>query len=62
MPCAQVSFEVDADGILHVGALDKGTGKGERITITNDKGRLTEEEIERMVRRPRRLADPVAPF
>merc|ERR1712072_1662496 len=36
-------------GILNVGAEDKGTGKNEKITITNDKGRLSQEEIERMV-------------
>jgi len=57
VPQIEVSFEVDADGILHVGALDKGTGKGERITITNDKGRLTEEEIERMVADAERFAE-----
>merc|ERR1712054_539046 len=39
----------DANGILNVGAEDKGTGKAEKITITNDKGRLSQEEIERMV-------------
>merc|ERR1712118_169987 len=50
VPQIEVSFEIDANGILNVGAEDKGTGKAEKITITNDKGRLTEEEIERMVR------------
>merc|ERR1712220_7949 len=45
----EVSFEIDANGILNVGAEDKGTGKAEKITITNDKGRLSTEEIERMV-------------
>merc|ERR550537_1093385 len=45
----EVSFEIDANGILNVGAEDKGTGKAEKITITNDKGRLSQEEIERMV-------------
>merc|ERR1712087_239418 len=39
----------DFNGILNVGAEDKGTGKNEKITITNDKGRLSQEEIERMV-------------
>merc|ERR1712070_858760 len=39
----------DANGILNVGAEDKGTGKTEKITITNDKGRLSQDEIERMV-------------
>ena len=49
-PQIEVTFEVDANGILKVSAVDKGTGKEESITITNDKGRLTPEEIERMVR------------
>jgi len=49
VPQIEVSFEIDANGILNVGAEDKGTGKEEKITITNDKGRLSTEEIERMV-------------
>merc|ERR1712196_283279 len=49
VPQIEVSFEIDANGILNVGAEDKGTGKSEKITITNDKGRLSQEEIERMV-------------
>merc|ERR1712220_44039 len=49
VPQIEVSFEIDANGILNVGAEDKGTGKEEKITITNDKGRLSQEEIERMV-------------
>jgi len=40
---------VDANGILNVAAEDKGTGKKEKITITNEKGRLSKDEIERMV-------------
>jgi molecular chaperone DnaK (HSP70) len=39
---AQVSFEINADGLLHVGAVDKATGKDRKIAITNDKGRLTQ--------------------
>merc|ERR1719157_381473 len=50
VPQIEVSFEIDANGILNVGAEDKGTGKTEKITITNDKGRLSQEDIERMVR------------
>jgi len=50
VPQIEVSFEIDANGIVNVGAEDKGTGKSEKITITADKGRLSEEEIERMVR------------
>jgi heat shock protein 5 len=49
-PQIEVTFEIDANGILNVSAEDKGTGKSEKITITNDTGRLTEEEIERMIR------------
>merc|ERR1719401_1205569 len=44
-PQIEVTFEIDSNGILNVGAQDKGTGKEEKITITNDKGRLTEEKI-----------------
>merc|ERR1712186_275523 len=47
-PQIEVTFEIDSNGILNVGAEDKGTGKSEKITITNDKGRLTEEQIEKM--------------
>merc|ERR1711869_79251 len=46
-PQIEVTFEVDANGILNVGAEDKGSGKSEKITITNDSGRLSPEEIER---------------
>merc|ERR1712216_577518 len=49
VPQIEVTFEVDANGILQVSAEDKGTGKSEKITITAEKGRLSEEEIERMV-------------
>merc|ERR1712066_1170181 len=56
-PQIEVTFEIDSNGILNVGAEDKGTGKSEKITITNDKGRLTEEEIERMVRAAEEFAE-----
>lgn len=49
VPQVEVSFDVDANGILNVSAADKTTGKSSRITITNDKGRLSKEEIERML-------------
>ncbi|CEG72248.1 Putative Heat shock protein 70 (Fragment) [Rhizopus microsporus] len=49
VPQIEVTFDVDANGILNVSALDKTTGKSNKITITNDKGRLSKEEIERMV-------------
>ena len=50
VPQIEVTFDLDANGILHVNAEDKSTGKKSAITITNDKGRLTKEEIERMVK------------
>lgn len=49
VPQIEVTFDIDANGILNVSAADKTTGKSNRITITNDKGRLSKEEIERMV-------------
>ncbi|KAK4366024.1 hypothetical protein RND71_013904 [Anisodus tanguticus] len=49
-PQIEVTFEVDANGILNVRAEDKASGKAGKITITNDKGRLSQEEIERMVK------------
>lgn len=48
-PQIEVSFDVDANGILNVSASEKSTGKSNKITITNDKGRLSKEDIERMV-------------
>merc|ERR1719502_2317081 len=57
VPQIEVTFEVDANGILQVSAEDKGTGKSEKITITAEKGRLSEEEIERMVREAEEFAD-----
>jgi L1 cell adhesion molecule like protein len=48
-PQIDVCFDIDANGILNVSALEKSTGKANKITITNDKGRLSQEEIERMV-------------
>lgn len=56
-PQIEVSFELDANGILKVSAHDKGTGKSESITITNDKGRLTQEEIDRMVEEAEKYAE-----
>jgi len=49
VPQIEVTFDVDANGILNVSAEDKSTGKQNKITITNDKGRLSKEDIERMV-------------
>jgi heat shock protein 1/8 len=46
VPQIEVTFDVDANGIMNVSAVDKGTGKENKITITNDKGRLSKEDIE----------------
>ncbi|XP_054163073.1 heat shock cognate 71 kDa protein [Oppia nitens] len=50
VPQIEVTFDIDANGILNVSAADKSTGKENKITITNDKGRLSKEDIERMVK------------
>jgi heat shock protein 1/8 len=50
VPQIEVTFDIDANGILNVSAVDKSTGKSNKITITNDKGRLSKDEIEKMVR------------
>merc|ERR1711898_47892 len=55
-PQIEVTFEVDANGILNVAAEDKGTGKSEKITITQEKGRLSQEEIDRMVQEAEEFA------
>merc|ERR1712078_57841 len=57
VPQIEVTFEIDSNGILIVGAEDKGTGNSEKITITNDKGRLTEEETEKMIREAEEFAE-----
>merc|ERR1712165_345482 len=49
VPQIEVTFDIDANGILNVSAADKASGRENKITITNDKGRLSKEEIERMV-------------
>ena len=56
IPQIEVSFEIDANGILKVGALDKGTGRAQKIAITNSGG-LTEQEIERMRKEAESFAD-----
>jgi heat shock protein 1/8 len=50
VPQIEVTFDIDANGILNVSAEDKTTGKKNKITITNDKGRLSKDDIERMVK------------
>lgn len=57
VPQIEVTFDMDANGILTVKAEDKTTGKTSDITITNDKGRLSKEEIEKMVQEAERFAD-----
>jgi len=57
VPQVEVSFDVDENGVLLVGAEDKGTGSKEAITITNDKGRLSQADIDRMVREAEEAAD-----
>ena len=49
VPQIEVTFDIDANGILNVSAVEKSTGKENKITITNDKGRLSKDDIERMV-------------
>jgi heat shock protein 1/8 len=56
-PQIEVTFDIDANGIMTVNALDKTTGKSNKITITNDKGRLSPEEVERMVKDAEKFAE-----
>jgi molecular chaperone DnaK (HSP70) len=49
-PQIQVSLDVDTNGILHVSAVEKGSGVKQSIAITNDKGRLSAEQIEEMIK------------
>merc|ERR1711871_1291219 len=57
VPQIDVTFEIDANGILNVKAEDKASGKTEKITITNDKGRLSQDEIDRMVKEAEQFAE-----
>ena len=57
VPQIEVSFDIDSNGILNVSASDKSTGKSEKITITNDKGRLSQDDIERMVNEAERFKE-----
>nr|XP_003705669.2 PREDICTED: heat shock cognate 71 kDa protein-like isoform X1 [Megachile rotundata] len=54
MPQIEVTFDIDANGILNVSAVEKSTHNENKITITNDKGRLSKEDIERMIREAER--------
>lgn len=57
IPQVEVTFEIDVNGILRVSAEDKGTGKKEKITITNDQNRLTPEDIQKMINDAEKFAD-----
>jgi L1 cell adhesion molecule like protein len=57
VPQIEVTFDIDANGILNVSAADKATGKHEKITITNEKGRLSKEDIEKMVQEAEKFKD-----
>jgi heat shock protein 1/8 len=56
IPQIEVSFDIDANGILNVSAAEKSTGKSNKITITNDKGRLSKDDIERLVQEAEKFA------
>merc|ERR1712159_279317 len=57
VPQIEVTFDIDANGILNVSAQDKSTGKSNQITITNEKGRLSQSEIDRMVQEAEKYAN-----
>lgn len=57
VPQIEVTFDIDANGILQVGAEEKGTGNKHKITITNDKGRLSKDDIEKMVKDAEKFKD-----
>ncbi|OLP80221.1 Heat shock 70 kDa protein [Symbiodinium microadriaticum] len=57
VPQIEVTYDIDANGILNVSASDKSTGKSNQITITNEKGRLSQSEIDRMVQEKFRAED-----
>lgn len=55
-PQIEVTFDIDANGILNVSAMDKATQKSQKITITNDKDRLSKDDIEKMVAEAEKFA------
>merc|ERR1712212_1409401 len=57
VPQIEVTFDIDANGIMNVSAMDKSTKKENKITITNDKGRLSKDDIERMVNEAEKFKD-----
>ncbi|KAH9929470.1 heat shock protein 70 family [Fomitopsis serialis] len=56
VPQIEVTFEIDANGIMKISAKDMGTGKSNSVTITNEKGRLSPDDIERMVKEAEEFA------
>jgi len=56
-PQIEVTLELDVNGILNVNAVEKSTGKNSKITITNDKGRLSKEDIDRLVKEAEKFKD-----
>lgn len=50
VPQIEVTFDIDANGILNVSAKDKSTGNTQQITITNEKGRLSDDEVDRLIK------------
>ena len=57
VPQIEVTFEIDENSILSVSAIEKGTNKQESITISNEKGRLSKDEIEQMIKDAEKFAD-----
>ena len=57
VPQIEISYDLDANGILTVNASEKSTGKSENITVTNDKGRLSKEDIDKMVEEAERFKE-----
>jgi L1 cell adhesion molecule like protein len=57
VPQIEVTFDIDSNGILNVSAQDKSTGNTQSITITNEKGRLSDEEVDRLIKEAERHKD-----
>jgi heat shock protein 1/8 len=57
VPQLEVTYELDANGILTVSACEKSTNKVKNITITNDKGRLSKEQVEEMIKKADQLKE-----
>lgn len=56
VPQIEITYDLDANGILNVNAVEKSTGKSNKITITNDKGRLSKEQVEKMIQEAEQFA------